>query len=104
MTFITFIYKIDNNPKTYYGKYAFDYISDDHEGLDIEIKSILIDGLNKFKKQTEFTEQINIGIMSFSYAMYVPVYSTTEEISCFDFYCISEHHNLKIYVNGILVE
>ena len=34
MPFITFIYKVGKNYKTYYGKYCFDYISDDHEGLD----------------------------------------------------------------------
>ena len=32
--FITFIYKIGKNQRAYYGKYATDSISDDHEGLD----------------------------------------------------------------------
>ena len=41
MPFITFIYKVGKNHKTYYGKYCFDYISDDHEGLDNEVKYIL---------------------------------------------------------------
>ena len=41
MTFITFIYKVGKNPKTYYVKYCFDYISDDHEVLDNEVKYFL---------------------------------------------------------------
>ncbi len=40
MPFITFIYKVGKNYKTYYGKYCFDYISDDHEGLDNEVENI----------------------------------------------------------------
>ena len=38
MPFITFIYRIGNNNKVFYGKYVCDYISDDHDGLDNEIK------------------------------------------------------------------
>jgi hypothetical protein len=41
MPFITFIYRVGKNQKTYYCKYCSDYISDDHEGLDIEVKYIL---------------------------------------------------------------
>jgi hypothetical protein len=37
MVTITFIYKIKNVNKTFYGKYITDYMSDDHEGLDNEI-------------------------------------------------------------------
>ena len=45
MPFITFIYKVGKNRKTYYGKYCFDYISDDNE-----VKYILIKGLNEYRK------------------------------------------------------
>ena len=51
MPFITFIYKVGKNYKTYYGKYCFHDISDDHEGLDHEVKYILIKGLNEYRKQ-----------------------------------------------------
>ena len=51
MPFITFIYKVGKNPKTYYGKYCFDYISDDHEGLDNEVKYILKQSLNQYRTQ-----------------------------------------------------
>ena len=43
MPFITFIYKVGKINKTYYGKYCFDYISDDHEGLDNIVKNVFID-------------------------------------------------------------
>ena len=46
MPFITFIYKIGSNNKTYFGKYITDYISDEHEGLDLVIKPYLLDGIN----------------------------------------------------------
>ena len=38
MTFITFIYKIGK--RNYYGK----YMSDDHEGLDDQIRPLVVDG------------------------------------------------------------
>ena len=51
MPFITFIYKVGKSKKTYYGKYCSDYISDDHEGLDTEVKYSLLKGLKKYKEQ-----------------------------------------------------
>ena len=98
MTFITFIYKIGNNKRLYYGKYVCDYISDDHEGLDMEIRPILINGINNFRKQkglSELDKQIYIGIISFSLEKYIPTYSSDAEINCFDFYYINE-----TYING----
>jgi len=49
MPFITFIYRIGK--KVFHGKYITDYISDDHEGLDNEIKDIVISGINEYRKQ-----------------------------------------------------
>ena len=69
MPFITFIYKVGKNNKTYYGKYCFDYISDDHEGLDNEVKNILIKGLKEYRKKNNIQKlktKIIIGILSFS--------------------------------------
>ena len=51
MTFITFIYRIGTNKKTYFGKYVCDYISQDHEGLDDEVKPAVIRGINEYRKQ-----------------------------------------------------
>ena len=103
MPFITFIYKVGKNYKTYYGKYCFDYISDDHEGLDNEVKYILIKGLNEYRKKNNIQElktKIVIGILSFSSNNIIPTYSTDNEIKCFDFYYDSDN---KIYINGKLI-
>ena len=102
MPFITFIYKVGKNYKTYYGKYCFDYISDDHEGLDNEVKDILIQGLNKYRKKNnqKLHTKIIIGILSFSSDNIIPTYSTDNEIKCFDFYYSDDN---KIYINGKLI-
>jgi len=103
MSFITFIYKVGKNPKTYYGKYCFDSISDDHEGLDEEVRYILKRGVNKYRKKNNIPElksKIIIGILSFSSNNSIPTYSTEDEIKCFDFYYNDDN---KIYINGKLI-
>jgi len=107
MTFITFIYKIGNNSKTYYGKYITDYVSDDHEGLDEEVKYTLVDGINRYRNKKALPKlhsKIHIGIMSFSSNKYIPVYSTEKEINCFDFYFINENYKKQIFINGKLLD
>jgi len=105
MPFITFIYRIGNNKKTYYGKYTTNYISDDHEGLDDEIIPIIIDGLNKYRNKRNFPKisKIYVGIMSFSISENIPTYSSDKEISCFDFY-YKNYKESKLYINGNLIE
>ena len=103
MPFITFIYKVGKNYKTYYGKYFFDYISDDHEGLDSEVKNILLQGLNEYRRKNNIQKlksKIIIGILSFSSNDIIPTYSTDNEIKCFDFYY---NYDNKIYINGKLI-
>jgi hypothetical protein len=103
MPFITFIYKVGKNYKTYYGKYCFDYMSDDHEGLDNEVKDILIKGLNEYRNKNnvqKLKSKIIIGILSFSSDTIIPTYSTDNEIRCFDFYY---NYDNKIYINGKLI-
>lgn len=103
MPFITFIYKVGKNYKTYYGKYCFNYISNDHEGLDNEVKDILIQGLNEYRKQNnvqKLKSKIIIGILSFSSNNIISTYSTDNEIRCFDFYY---NYDNKIYINGKLI-
>ena len=103
MSFITFIYRVGKNHKTYYGKYCFDYISDDHEGLDNEVKYILKQGINHYRKNNnskEIKSKIVIGILSFSSNEIIPTYSTNNEIKCFDFY---KNYDGKIYINGKLI-
>lgn len=103
MLFITFIYRVGKNPKTYYGKCCYDTISDDHEGLDNEVKYILKQGLNKFRNKNNIKElksKLLIGILSFSHNQIIPTFSTNNEIKCFDFYKTFDD---KIYVNGKLI-
>jgi hypothetical protein len=102
MPFITFIYKVGKNPKTYYGKYCSDYISDDHDGLDNEVKYILKQSLNQYRKQhnQKIISKLIIGILSFSSNEHTPTYSTNNEIQCFDFY---KNYDEQIYINGKLI-
>ena len=103
MPFITFIYKVGKNDKTYYGKYCFDYISDNHEGLDNEVRHILKKGLNEYRKKNNIQKlktKIIIGILSFSSNNIIMPYSTVKEIKCFDFYY---NYDDKIYINGKLI-
>ena len=108
MSFITFIYRITDDPNIYYGKYVTDYISDDHEGLDLEVKDNLLDGLNKYRIQNNLTEldesNIKIGVLSFCMDNYIPCYSSDNEIACFHFYTIYSSYNYKSYINGILIQ
>ena len=103
MPFITFIYKVGKNYNTYYGKYCFNSISDDHEGLDNEVKCILINGLNEYRKKNNVQKlktKIIIGILSYSSNNIIPTYSSDNEIKCFDFYY---NYDNKIYINGKLI-
>jgi hypothetical protein len=109
--FITFIFKLPNQPgQTLYGKYYTDYISDDHEGLDAEIKPFLLQGIRKYQKiepKVE-VEDVHIGIISVSDHNYISVHSTDEERNCFDFYCkkftINYKPSLTMYMFGKLLE
>ena len=103
MTFITFIYKVGKYNKTYYGKYCADYVSDDHEGLDNEVKYILLQGLNQYRQKNNIKKlksKIIIGILSFSSNNFIPTFSTNDEIKCFDFYY---DYDNNIYINGKLI-
>lgn len=103
MPFISFIYRVGKNPKTYYGKCCFDYISDHHEGLDNEVKYILKHGVNEYRKQNNIQKiksKIVIGILSLSTNEIIPTYSTNNEIKCFDFY---KNYDGQIYINGKMI-
>uniref|UniRef100_A0A6C0KTR2 Uncharacterized protein n=1 Tax=viral metagenome TaxID=1070528 RepID=A0A6C0KTR2_9ZZZZ len=102
MPFITFIYKIDRC--TFYGKYVFQQISDDHEGLDDEIRGILLKGVNAFRKMKNLDpiKKIMIGIMSYSFDHFAPCFSSEKEIQAFDFYCEDvNYYEHNMYINGI---
>ena len=99
---IAFIYRIGNSKNVYYGKYVSEGISDDHDGLDLEIKPFLIAGLKKYRKKKNLSEKklkVSIGILSFSEYSY----TSKQEIKCFDFYYREYGCDYETYVNGKLV-
>lgn len=104
--FITFIYRIGS--RTYYGKYDTDYISDDHNGLDLEVRYLLLNEINRFREKSgkEKLKKIKIGVMSFSdsYVSAIPTDSSKDEIECFDFYHIKLGYEPgKTYINGKII-
>lgn len=102
MQFITFIYKLGTS--TYYGKYTCDRISDDHEGLDTIVRSVLISGLNTVRERLNLpkvrSKNIHIGILSLSTDEHIPTYSSHVEINCFDFYYKEYDNMYETYING----
>lgn len=107
MPFITFIYRIGSNKKTYYGKIVKDYISDDHEGLDEEVRYTLLEGLNKYREKKNLKkikpQSLLVGVMSLCLDDNKPSYSTKEEIKCFDYYYDNDFYSdnrYKTYING----
>jgi hypothetical protein len=104
---ICFIYKLDNDPKQYYGKYIEIYKEDIysiHIGLDNIVKSVLFNVLNNFRKENNLLiiQEIKVGIISFS-DNYLN-YSSKNEYQCFDFYYTKNYnYNYKeAYINGNL--
>lgn len=82
--------------KIYYGKYICDDISDNHEGLDIEIKPIVINGINEYRNQKgldKLDKKVFLGILSFSSNRHTYIYSSIKEIECFDFYYINNSYD-----------
>ena len=86
----------------YYGKYVFDCMSNDHEGLDDQVRPLILYGLNWFR---DLLGNISIDIFSFSIDDYIPSYSTNKESQCFYFYCEKEYNKRtkKIYVHDTLI-
>lgn len=112
MSFITFIYRMPNNQKIFFGKYCFNYISKNHDGLDKEAKSYLVDGINQYRRNRYMDcrpdvhpSDISLGVISFCNDKNILTHSSKNEIKCFDFYC--EHRdttkNSIKYINGKLV-
>jgi len=93
------MYRIDNDPKIYHGKYVVDYISDDHDGLDLEVFDIL-------KEYYDVPQRsFKVGILSCSTNDDYLNYSSEFEYTFFDFYYVNYnnmHRKQKIlYIDGI---
>jgi hypothetical protein len=83
---ITFIYKIDKTQQTYHGKFLFEDIPENHEGLDTIIKPKLLYGLNKYRTlndKKKLKQSVFIGVLSYSSGWID--FSTEREVKCFDF-------------------
>jgi len=99
------MYKIGRNQRIFYGKFFADYISDDHDGLDNEVRYYLLRSINRYrqnknidkKKNTIKNENLKIGVISFSSHKFIPDYSSDEEIQFFDYY---KDYDNKEYING----
>ena len=106
MPFITFIYRIENIEKIFYGKYICDDVSNNYEGLDIEIKPTIINGINEYRIQKgldKLDKKVFLGILSFSENRHTYIYSSNKEIECFDFYYINNNDESETYINGKLI-
>ena len=99
---ICFLYRIGKKRKTYYGKYVVSSISDDHEGLDIEVITNLHIALNSIRKIDGLPwikrKSIKVGIIS--YSDHYMTYTSTRERSMFDFY----YDHGSFYLNGSLLD
>ena len=103
MVTITFIYKIKNVNKTFYGKYIADNMSDDHEGLDVEMNSILLGYINEYRESKNLkklkNKNLSVGVLScITNDNYLDYYSSGE-IKCFDFY-YQKFKDTQVYING----
>ena len=103
MVTITFIYKIKNINKTFYGKYVEDYFSDDHEGLDIEMKNIVLNYINKYRNSKNMKKlkgkNLSVGVLSCMTHDNILDYYSNQEIECFDFY-YKKIKTTQVYING----
>jgi hypothetical protein len=114
MYFITFMYRIGygmaDNTRTYFGKYCFYYISDDHEGLDKEIKPDLIKAINLDRKERKLPEveedEVTLGILACCTSNYIPNYSSDAERNFYDFYYERTDYGRKpiMYLKGKVVQ
>jgi hypothetical protein len=92
---VTFMYRVGQNPTTYYGKIIYNSLSDDHDGLDLEVLYTLRKGLSDFG----FTcKKINASVISYTNNCMFSYYSEQDR-SCFDFYadftCRNQYYYLR---------
>ena len=107
MPTVSFIYKI-NDSQTKYGKYVANYISDDHDGLDIMIKHVLCDTINLSTEKNLHRfivkhKEIKVGILNCSSAQNYFDYSTRQEHNIFDFYYYLSDYGHLSYLDHKLV-
>lgn len=87
MANISFIFKVDEDPTRMFGKICLEYLSDDHEGIDHEIKYKIHNLLNAYRTRKSLPKisNLHVGVIGTT-----TEYSTIEEKTIFDVY-IYEH-------------
>ncbi len=97
MYYISFIYKINDNPREF-GKANLRYISDDHNGLDYEIQFVIGRLQSKLEKHLGYViNNISIGIIGTPND-----FSSYDEKNVFDLY-INEKDDYECFYKGYLI-
>jgi hypothetical protein len=107
MATITFIYRLYNQSKAFYGKVNLSVLSDNHEGLDNVVRAILLEGINAYramKKMSALPEDAKLQVGVLSRLTLPNDYSSDQEESCFDFYAKQQEGSTIYYVNGRKIE
>lgn len=103
MTEISFIYKHNNNETINYGKIKLSYISDDHSGLDREIKEYVWNLLSYILSvKNEVLRDLHIGVIGTLTDNSHSSHFTSDklEMSIFNMYIINRKDFCKYYYNG----
>lgn len=89
---ISFIFRLDDDPATYYGKILLNRWSDDHEGVDRLVRAELRTAVNKYRQSLNFPElqKIYVGILGTT-----SEWSSSKERFIFDIYINQMYTNLK---------
>lgn len=102
---VTFLYRLQNEPTVRFGKCDYEYVSDDHDGLDIEVKNRLLRGINSWLtqrgKRALTEEEVDVGIMAVSSDD--RCYTSKHDYACFDFWFREDTQDVY-YVNKERVE
>lgn len=95
---ITFIFKFNNEKNNKYGKILLRYLSDNHEGVDNEIKDIVENAINLYMTANLLSNinNLKIGIIGIIDGN---LYSSDNEISIYDLYidCTNKEYKKHIY-------
>ncbi len=94
---ISFIYKEKTDTFFKFGKLITDYISDDHDGLDIEVRHSLISAIHYYKKKIgdETPTEVSIGILG-----QLNDFCSNEERFVFDIYIENFNNAITVYHQG----
>jgi len=95
---ITFIFKFNNEKNNKYGKILLRYLSDNHEGIDNEIRDIVENAINLYMTSNLLSNinNLKIGIIGIIDGN---LYSSDNEISIYDLYIDSSNKEYKKHIS-----